>query len=158
MISTIHAQYKGALGATRAPETAFLPSQSAWWRHAKRGFLMSLLLPTATQATPTIRYRLIIYKEWVAEVEVFVAKKVFQLAVLAEYDAGVHKLRNLKSTNTLVAIGKNNYHASRYSRLNRKAGSGSRFYETFLVNLRLCRGKSYLCPHINVLSPPLTPP
>ena len=38
---------------------------------------MSLLLPTATQATPTIRYRLIIYKEWVAEVEVFVAKKVF---------------------------------------------------------------------------------
>ena len=86
---------------------------------------MSLLLPTATQATPTIRYRLIIYKEWVAEVEVFVAKKVFQLAALAEYNAGVHKLRNLKSTNTLVAIGKNNYHALRYSRLNTYITSGT---------------------------------
>ena len=92
MLSTIHAQYKGALGATRAPETAFLPSQGAWWRHAKRGFRMSLLLPTATQATPTIRYRLIIYKEWVAEVAVFVAKKSFSTCCPCRISCGCSQI------------------------------------------------------------------
>ena len=46
------------------------------WRHAKEPFLMSLLLPTATPITAVTSWKYVVYGDRVAEVAVFLRKKV----------------------------------------------------------------------------------
>lgn len=53
------------------------PPQNAWWRHAKRGFMMLLLLPTATSMVFLTYWKYVGYENGVAEVAVFFAKKFF---------------------------------------------------------------------------------
>lgn len=53
------------------------PPQNAWWRHAKRGFMMLLLLPTATSMMFLTYWKYVGYENGVAEVAVFFAKKFF---------------------------------------------------------------------------------
>lgn len=59
------------------PNAALSTYRNAWWRHAKRGFMMLLLLPTATSMAFLTYWKYVGYENGVAEVAVFFAKKFF---------------------------------------------------------------------------------
>ena len=65
-------------GTVCAPKTTLPPPQSAWWRHDKSRFSMLLLLPTATSNVLVTCWQCVGYENRVAEVAVFLCKKVFK--------------------------------------------------------------------------------
>ena len=60
-------------------QKAFPLQQSAWWRPAKRGFLIPLLLPTATSQMSVMCWLCVCYEDQVAVVAFFFAKKVIDI-------------------------------------------------------------------------------
>ena len=65
-------------GMVWPPKNGGAPSQSAWWRHDKSRFSMLLLLPTATLNVLVTCWQCVGYENRVAEVAVFLCKKVFK--------------------------------------------------------------------------------
>ncbi len=65
-------------GMVWPPKNGGAPSQSAWWRHDKSRFSMFLLLPTATLNVLVTCWQCASYENRVAEVAVFLCKKVFK--------------------------------------------------------------------------------
>ena len=65
-------------GMVWPPKNGGASSQSAWWRHDMSRFSMLLLLPTATSNVLVTYWQCVGYENRVAEVAVFLCKKVFK--------------------------------------------------------------------------------
>lgn len=65
-------------GMVWPPKNGGTPPQSAWRRHDKSRFSMLLLLPTATSNVLVTCWQCVGYENRVAEVAVFLCKKVFK--------------------------------------------------------------------------------